>query len=141
MAEWKCKCGQSWSGTKDGWQQATGHTAKKKHTLAGLVDEDGNLLAKDFDSAKSKGLFEEPEDKEKGKKEALTPEITTEGLIRYTIVVPSVAFTYFDLVRLWGLEDSGISFDEWVFKMIDQGMALYYKKQLIFAPVTVTEVQ
>ncbi len=79
----------------------------------------------------------EPEPRRKAKeKETTEPQVSSDGIFRYTIALPSDAFTLFNLAKSTGLEkDKDKPFDEWIWDCITARYKYDYKQQLILAPI------
>ncbi len=80
---------------------------------------------------------EEPGEAEKPE-ELTKPQVSREGIFRYTITLPADAFVLFNIAKAYGLEtDSDKLFDEWVWDCIRWRFEKDYKRQLVLAPVEV----
>jgi hypothetical protein len=165
---WKCRaegCAYTTAPTEEGYNKVRGHQLahksmpKEKKGFC-LIDENtGKILAEKLAEAVEKGLIEvkppkvlapkpeekgekgePPEEPEKAKKpEELTkPQVSTEGIFRYTISLPADAFVLFNIAKAYGLETDGDKpFDEWVWDCIQKRFEKDYKRQLVLAPVEV----
>jgi len=83
---------------------------------------------------------EKPGEPEKAEKpeELTAPQVSREGIFRYTITLPADAFVLFNIAKAYGLEkDSDKLFDEWVWDCIKKRFEKDYGKQLVLAPVEV----
>lgn len=127
-----------------------------------LVDEGtGEVVAKTIAEAKEKGLLEEEkvikeelegeeeleeeeeteeegeeEEKPKKQKEITRPQVSSEGIFRYTINLPADAFALFNIAVAHGLEKDGNKvFDEWVWDCIRARFEHDYRMQLVLAPI------
>jgi hypothetical protein len=155
---WKCRaegCAYTAAPTEEGYRKVRGHQLahtsipKEKRGFC-LIDENtGEILAKKLAEAAEKGLIKakppkvtvsKPEGKkgEKAEKpEELTkPQVSTEGIFRYTITLPADAFMLFNIAKAYGLEtDSDKLFDEWVWDCIQKRFEKDYERRLVLAPV------
>ena len=69
-------------------------------------------------------------------KEPLAPQISSEGVFRYTIELPADAFALFNIAKGAGLEtDRGKTFDVWVWDCIRARFRTDYKRQLVLAGI------
>ena len=83
-------------------------------------------------------LEEKPPEEPEKPEEVTKPQVSTEGIFRYTITLPADAFVLFNIAKAYGLEtDSGKLFDEWVWDCIRWRFEKDYKRQLVLAPVEV----
>lgn len=79
----------------------------------------------------------EPEPKAKAKEKEITePQVSSDGIFKYTITLPSDAFTLFNLAKAFALEkDSDKPFDEWIWDCVVARFKYDYKMQLVLAPI------
>jgi len=77
------------------------------------------------------------EEKPKGEQKEITePQVSSEGIFRYTVTLPADAFTLFNLAKSLRLEKDGEKpFDEWLWDCIVARFEFDYKRQLILAPI------
>jgi len=77
------------------------------------------------------------EEKPKGEQKEITePQVSFEGIFRYTVTLPADAFTLFNLAKSLRLEKDGEKpFDEWLWDCIVARFKFDYKRQLILAPI------
>ena len=102
--------------------------------LEGQEPELGRLEEKKGDEER---LPQEPE-KAKKPEELTKPQVSTEGIFRYTISLPADAFVLFNIAKAYGLETDGDKpFDEWVWDCIQKRFEKDYKRQLVLAPAEV----
>jgi len=83
---------------------------------------------------------EKPGEPEKAEKpeELTAPQVSREGIFRYTITLPADAFVLFNIAKTFGLEpDSDKLFDEWLWDCIRWRFEKDYKRRLVLAPVEV----
>lgn len=82
---------------------------------------------------------EPPEEKPEAKKkegEITEPQVSSDGIFKYTINLPSDAFTLFNLAKAFELEkDNDKPFDVWVWECITARFKYDYKMQLVLAPI------
>lgn len=98
----------------------------------------GEPLTKVEPGAKVEAKVESPEEKpEKAKEGELTePQVSGEGIFRYTITLPADAFTLFNMAKAAGKEkDVDKSFDVWVWDCIRKRFEKDYKLQVVLAGI------
>lgn len=142
---WKClTCEKTAPPTSSGYMSFIQHTCTDRKIW--LIDVDsGEQLANNLKKAINLGLVAgsggkpgaAPKSEEAGKEGEVTePQVSSEGIFRYTISLPADAFTLFNLAKAVGLEkDLEKPFDEWVWDCITRRFVTDYKMQLILAPV------
>lgn len=131
--EWRClTCGQSAPPTSKDYMAFIKHPCDNRKIW--LVDKDtGEQLASNANKAVQLGLIVKPGKAKEGEEEI---EVSSEGILTYTINLPADAFTLFNLAKFSGLEKDGQKpFDEWVWECIVKRFEKDYKKQLILAPI------
>lgn len=134
--EWRClTCEASVPPTVSDYMRFIKHPCEDRKIW--LVDKDtGEQLTNQINVAKKMGLVVGAEEKGKGKEEVKEPEVSSEGIFRYTISLPADAFMLFNIAKSHGLEkDGGKPFDEWVWDCIKARFEKDYKMQLVLAPV------
>ena len=163
---WKCRvegCAYTAAPTEEGYNKMRGHqlahkSLPKEKKGSCLIDENtGKILAEKLAEAVEKGFMKaeppkpeeqepelgKPEEEEKGKEkkgeeEITAPQVSTEGIFRYTISLPADAFVLFNIAKAYGLETDGDKlFDEWVWDCIQKRFEKDYGKRLVLAPVEV----
>ena len=72
---------------------------------------------------------------EKEEKETTEPQVSPEGIFRYTITLPADAFTLFNMAKAADLEDADISFDVWLWDCIRKRFEKDYKMQVVLAGI------
>jgi len=154
--EWRClTCGASAPPTPRDYMILIHHACTGQRVVR-LIDTDtGEEMASNAKQALSMGLIrkggdgareevldevgEVPETVTKAKgeaKELLDPQISSEGVFRYTIELPADAFALFNIAKGAGLEtDREKTFDVWVWDCIRARFRKDYKRQLVLAGI------
>lgn len=137
--EWRCvTCGKTALPTSAGFMGLIRHSCTGKREIW-LVDKDtGEQLANNANKAVQLGLIGKAAKAKEGEKEKL--EVSSEGILTYSISLPADAFTLFNLAKFTGLEKDGQKlFDEWCWDCIVARFKYDYKRQLILAPIAEEE--
>jgi hypothetical protein len=143
---WKClTCGTTAPPTNRNYMSMIQHPCTGKRQIW-LVDKNtGEQLANNANKAAQLGYIPKqdppkltvPVEEAGGEKEELaSPEVSNEGILRYTMSLPADAFALYNLAKASGLEkDGGKLFDEWVWDCILARFRTDYKMQLVLAPI------
>lgn len=96
----------------------------------------GKTLTKVEPGARVEAEVEPPEEKKTKEGELTEPQVSGEGIFRYTITLPADAFTLFNMAKAAGKEkDVDKSFDVWVWDCIRKRFEKDYKLQVVLAGI------
>ena len=139
--EWRClTCGKTAPPTRGAYMGLIKHKCSGEKEIW-LVDKgSGEKFSNQLQQAERMGLLTAEKELPKGKGEKTELEVSSEGILTYTISLPADAFTLFNLAKFSGLEkDVDKPFDEWLWDCVTARFRYNYRRRLVLAPLAEEE--